>query len=82
MFIKNILEEIQIKIESPANRFLFLSLGIVTGALILLATGVLESLMIAILMSISLGIGGWMVGNNVNPPLITSALPLMARRRK
>ncbi len=80
MFIKNILEEIQSKIKSPSNRFLFMSIGIVTSALILLATGTLESLMIAILMSI--GVGTSMVRNNVTPLLTTAVSPFIARRRK
>ena len=72
MFVKNIREEIQLKMENPSTRFLLMFLGVVSGVPLLFAAGthdfnVLQQpglawsfLAMAVFVSISLVSGCWM----------------------
>ena len=91
MFVQTVLEEIKIKAEYPPFRFLFMFIGVVSGAL--LATGVRDFsvlqqpspawsfLAIALLLLSSLALGGGMLWQKATNRSLIS-LPLLANRRK
>lgn len=94
MFLKNICGEVQSKSANPSVRFLFMFIGLASVAILLWATGIREFsvlqqphlawslLSLALLLSLSLVLGGWMFGPKAQTPSLLAAAPFISPRGK